>query len=42
MGILREKMLRDMTVRNFRAKTIKSYLNSVQDLAKHYMISPDR
>ncbi|MBN2642508.1 MAG: site-specific integrase [Victivallales bacterium] len=42
MGILREKMLRDMSVRNFAANTVESYLRSVRDLAKHYMISPDR
>jgi len=42
MGILQEKMSRDMSVRNFAANTIKSYLRSVRDLAKYYMIPPDR
>ena len=42
MGFLQEKMSRDMSVRNFAANTIESYLRSVRYLAKHYMISPDR
>jgi len=42
MGILQEKMSRDMSVRNFAANTIESYLRSVRYLAKYYMISPDR
>jgi integrase/recombinase XerD len=42
MGILREKMSRDMSVRNFAVNTVESYLRSVRDLAKYYMIPPDR
>ena len=42
MGILREKMSRDLIVRNFAANTIESYLRSVRDLTKYYMIPPDQ
>ena len=38
---LREKMIRDMQVRNFSPETQRSYINSVSGLAKHYRRSPD-
>jgi len=41
MSRLREKMIRDMQLRNFSTATQKSYINSVAGLAKHYRRSPD-
>ena len=42
MGELRSRMIRDMTVRGFAARTHKSYLAAVVRLAKHYRRSPDQ
>jgi integrase len=41
MGELRDRMVRDMDVRNFAPRTIESYLEGVKRLAKYYMKSPD-
>ena len=41
MGELRDRMVRDMDVRNFAPRTIESYLEGVKRLAKYYMTSPD-
>jgi integrase/recombinase XerD len=40
MGELRIRMIRDMTVRGFAARTHKAYLAAVVRLAKHYRRSP--
>ena len=40
MGELRTRMIRDMTVRGFAARTHKSCLAAVVRLAKHYRRSP--
>jgi site-specific recombinase XerD len=42
MTTLRQKMIRDMQLRNFSPATQKNYINSVSGLAKHYNRSPDR
>jgi len=41
MTELREKMIREMELRNLSENTQKSYLQAVYGLAKHYMQSPD-
>lgn len=41
MSKLREKMIRDMQLRNFSLLTQKSYVTSVTGLVKHYNRSPD-
>ena len=41
MGILREKMERDMTIRNLKSTTQNLYARAVKDLAQYYMKSPD-
>jgi integrase/recombinase XerD len=41
MSRLREKMIRDMELRNFSPNTQRGYINSVAGLAKHYRRSPD-
>jgi integrase/recombinase XerD len=41
MSRLREKMIRDMQLRNFSIETQRSYINSVAGLAKYYRRSPD-
>lgn len=40
MSELRDRMIRDMTVRGFAPRTHKSYLAAVVRLAKHYRRSP--
>jgi hypothetical protein len=42
MGVLRERLLRDMQLRRFWASTQRSYLSAVAGLAKHYGVSPDQ
>jgi integrase/recombinase XerD len=41
MTELRERMIRDMQLRNFSVETQRSYVNSVTGLAKYYGRSPD-
>ena len=40
MGLLKERMEADLTLRNFRRATQVAYLRYARDLAKHYMASP--
>ena len=42
MGMLRDRMIEEMTLRNFAPDTQKSYLNSVARLAKFYRRPPDQ
>jgi len=42
MGVLREKMLRRMELRNFGKKTIKIYLYHMEKFVKYYGKSPDK
>jgi len=42
MTELREKMMREMELRNLSKNTQRSYLQAVYRLAKHYMQSPDK
>jgi integrase/recombinase XerD len=42
MGVLREKMIEEMKLRNFAARTQKSYLAVMVGLAKHYRQFPDQ
>jgi len=42
MTELRQRMIRDMTVRGFSPRTHKSYLTAVRGLARHYRRSPDQ
>jgi len=42
MGALREKMIAEMKLRNFAARTQKSYLGAMVGLAKHYRQFPDQ
>jgi integrase/recombinase XerD len=42
MGALRDKMIGEMKLRNFAARTQKSYLTAMVGLAKHYRQFPDQ
>jgi site-specific recombinase XerD len=42
MGELRDRMVRDMEVRNFALRTIESYVADVKGLARYYKRRPDR
>jgi site-specific recombinase XerD len=42
MGSLREKMLKDLTIRGFASSTKESYLRTVKELAAYYMTPPDK
>jgi integrase/recombinase XerD len=42
MTELREKMIREMELRNLSENTQRSYLQAVYGLVKHYMQSPDK
>lgn len=42
MGALREKMIAEMKLRDFAARTQKSYLAAMVGLAKHYRQYPDQ
>lgn len=41
MTELRQKMIREMILRNFSPRTQESYIRTVHGLAKFYMRSPD-
>ena len=41
MTELREKMMREMDLRNLSENTQRSYLQAVTGLARYYMLSPD-
>jgi len=41
MSELRDRMIRDMTVRGFAPRTHKAYIAAVVRLAKHYRRSPN-
>ena len=42
MGVLRDKMIGEMKLRNFASRTQKSYLAAMVGLAKHYRQFPDQ
>ncbi len=42
MGELRDRMVRDMDVRNFSGRTVEAYVAGVKGLAKYYMRAPDQ
>ena len=42
MGALRDRMIEEMTLRNFSAATQKTYLYAVTRLAKYYGKAPDQ
>ncbi len=42
MGELRDRMVRDMDVRNFSGRTVESYVDEVKGLAKYYRRPPDQ
>lgn len=42
MSILRQQMIKDIQLRRLSILTQKSYVNSVEGLAKHYHTSPDK
>jgi len=42
MTELRQKMIKEMTIRGFSPKTHEAYLSAVAGLAKHYRQSPDK
>jgi integrase/recombinase XerD len=42
MGALREKMIEEMTLRNFSVRTQQSYVAAMVGLVKHYRRSPDQ
>ena len=42
MTELRRRMIRDMNLVGFVTGTQRSYINGVQQLAKHYMLPPDQ
>lgn len=42
MGELRDRMVRDMDLRNFSARTVESYVDQVKGLAKYYRRPPDQ
>ncbi len=42
MGVLRDRMIRDMRLRRFSPRTEAAYVRSVERLAKHFHRSPDR
>jgi hypothetical protein len=41
MGVLRDRMAREMLLREFSASTQKSYLATLTDLARYHHQSPD-
>jgi site-specific recombinase XerD len=41
MSKLREKMLREMQLKNYSERTIETYLSSISSLSKHFNQSPD-
>jgi len=38
---LREKMFREMQIRNYSPRTIRNYLSSISRISQHYNITPD-
>jgi integrase/recombinase XerD len=42
MGELRDRMVREMDLRNFSPRTVESYVDQVKALAKYYMRAPDQ
>jgi len=42
MGILRDRMMEEMKLRNFSLATQESYLYAVTRITKHYRRSPDQ
>jgi len=42
MGELRDRMVRDMDLRNFSPRTVESYVDQVRGLAKYYRRPPDQ
>ena len=42
MNALRQKMIEDMQLRGFAARTQEAYLLAVSQLARHYHKSPDQ
>jgi hypothetical protein len=42
MTELRQRMIRDMHLAGFTDSTQRAYLNGVRQLAKHYIIAPDK
>src|SRR6267142_3227485 len=42
MGVLREKMIEEMKLRNFASRTQKSYVGAMVGLARHYHRFPDQ
>ena len=42
MSALRQKMIEDMQLRGFAARTQEAYLSAVNQLARHYHKSPDQ
>jgi integrase/recombinase XerD len=42
MGVLRDRMIRELQLRRYAAPTQKAYLAAVKGLAKHFMIAPDQ
>jgi hypothetical protein len=41
MGELRDRMIRELQLGRYAARTQKTYLEAVKGLAKHFMIAPD-
>ncbi|MEA1875789.1 MAG: phage integrase N-terminal SAM-like domain-containing protein [Bacteroidota bacterium] len=39
---LREKMFREMQIRNYSPRTIRNYLSSISRISQHYNIAPDK
>ncbi|MEA3287603.1 MAG: site-specific integrase [Candidatus Marinimicrobia bacterium] len=39
---LREKMFREMQIRNYSPRTIRNYLSSISRISQHYNITPDK
>ena len=42
MGAIKEKMIRDLTIRGLSQRTIESYINCVKLFVKYFMKSPDK
>src|SRR5713226_8421377 len=42
MGVLRDRMIRELQLRRYAAATQKAYVEAVRGLAKYFMVSPDR